>query len=673
MILLQGKMPVTVRQIAGQLEITPRMMRSSLEVISAWLGERGARLVRKPNYGVSIEAAPSIKEQLIRELSSQKNYLPFLSQAERMDLLICMLLRHTGDPLQAEQLENTMGISHPTFLKDMNKVTAWLQGYGLELAHKSRGGFQVAGPEASWREAVVDFLITHFGVVPLLVMGMGSGNRSDLHNSSNLKTLNAMLVEMLQTLDLTYAYGLVKRLEQSSSCKFTDVSFASLLCHLALGVSRISQGKVLQSTLDFSPCLIKGQQSSAVRKIAQEIFSERQVLLNELEVDFLCRQILGAKIQHSIADLSVYHRSQEDQPGIGEIVDSIVDEASLYLHPSLKVDQQLIRALTYHIQVAANRLRYHLPIHNPLLEDILAQYPYIFRIARKSMALLQERIQVPIPDDEVAYIAMHLGAAMERLRPIQGVKRKVWIVCGEGVATAWLLISRLQAEFSELEIVEVTSALEITLQPPAPGQVDAVITTVPVEIPGILTIPSSPLLNQVDKARIREALEIGLSKRVQIQPVEEDEGPSLSSLITAKTIQLGVSAASWEEVVEIAGGLLRDMHAIHGRYIEAMKKAIWQYGPYVVFAPGTALLHARPEDGVTQVCMSLVTLKPPVPFGHPQHDPVYLAIGLGVVDEHSHLRALAQLARLLSSPPELEKLKTLTTIEGVLNILSQAA
>jgi mannitol/fructose-specific phosphotransferase system IIA component (Ntr-type) len=136
---------------------------------------------------------------------------------------------------------------------------------------------------------------------------------------------------------------------------------------------------------------------------------------------------------------------------------------------------------------------------------------------------------------------------------------------------------------------------------------------------------------------------------------------------------LGATANDWEQVVEIAGQLLLETNAIHSRYIEAMKEAIWQYGPYVVFTPGVALLHARPEDGVNRICLSLVTLDPPVPFGHAYNDPVSLAIVLGAIDNHSHLKALAQLANLLSDPHKIEQIRTATSKAGVIRILSQDA
>ena len=168
-----------------------------------------------------------------------------------------------------------------------------------------------------------------------------------------------------------------------------------------------------------------GEEAGAVQRIASEIAARDRIVLNELEVDFLTRQVLGAKIQYNITELTQFRRIQDDNSETREIVDSIVHQASLYLHPSLKVDRQLIRALSYHIPVALNRMRYNLPIHNPLLKDVKAQYPHILHIASKSVERFEEKIHKPVPEDEIAYIAMHLGAAMERLRPYLGLKRRV--------------------------------------------------------------------------------------------------------------------------------------------------------------------------------------------------------------------------------------------------------
>lgn len=667
MVLLQSPKPLTVVQIAEQLDITPRMMRSSLEAVNSWLEEKGEVLMRKPNFGVYVDAPEARKKGLMQELSQQKGYLLYLSQTERIDVLIFMLLRQSSQALQADEIEVVLGISRPTLLKDMHRVEDWFHAAGLEVARRPHMGFQLSGEPARWREAVTSFLLAKFGVIPLLALCIGSGAKLDVHAGSNLDLLNAMILETLQSLDLPFAYNQVKELEHSLRRRFTDVSSASLACHLALALS----GAGRQQMPPPAPAPVAGEEKEAVRRMALEIQSQRGVTLSETEMDFFAQQVLGAKVQHTLSDMTRSRGDSENEPETREIVDSIVNEASLYLHPTLKVDRQLMRALSFHVNVAIHRLRYNLPILNPLLEAIQEQYPHILRIARKSVSLFAARMQRPIPEDEIAYIAMHLGAAMERLRPYLGLKRKVWIVCGEGVATAWLLVSRLQAEFPDLEVVEVTSALEITRNPPVDGQVDAILTTVPVEIPGIINISVSPLLSSEDKARIREALTVGATRKVLLRPEFEEAGLPLSALINHQTIRMGVQAHTWEEVIEAAGAILVAVNAISPRYIEAMKDVIWQYGPYVVFAPGVALLHARPEDGVNRLCMSLVTLATPVAFGHPLHDPVSLAIVLGVVDNHSHLRALAQLANLLSDPSRLEQIKSMPTCEDLIALLAR--
>jgi mannitol/fructose-specific phosphotransferase system IIA component (Ntr-type) len=103
-----------------------------------------------------------------------------------------------------------------------------------------------------------------------------------------------------------------------------------------------------------------------------------------------------------------------------------------------------------------------------------------------------------------------------------------------------------------------------------------------------------------------------------------------------------------------------------------MKKTIRDLGPYVVVAPGIALLHARPEGNVKRICMSLLTLEPSIPFGHPENDPVDIAVALGGVDEESHIQALAQLAELLSDDATVARIRAAVEVADVLAIVVQS-
>src|SRR5205814_1431280 len=60
-----------------------------------------------------------------------------------------------------------------------------------------------------------------------------------------------------------------------------------------------------------------------------------------------------------------------------------------------------------------------------------------------------------VPHEEVGFLTMYLAGSLERnrLRP----KIRITVVCPAGMATAWILVSRLSAEFPNIEITRVVS------------------------------------------------------------------------------------------------------------------------------------------------------------------------------------------------------------------------
>src|SRR5512138_751312 len=132
----------------------------------------------------------------------------------------------------------------------------------------------------------------------------------------------------------------------------------------------------------------------------------------------------------------------------------------------------------------------------------------------------------------------------------------------------------------------------------------------------------------------------------------------LSSLISKETVRAKVTVRDWEDATESVGKLLVSAGKITPDYIVAMKRVLKEMGPYAVIAPGIVLLHARPDDGVIQACLGLITLSDPVPFGHSENDPVDLVFALGAVDKLAHISALQQLAETLGDPEKLHQIRS---------------
>lgn len=145
----------------------------------------------------------------------------------------------------------------------------------------------------------------------------------------------------------------------------------------------------------------------------------------------------------------------------------------------------------------------------------------------------------------------------------------------------------------------------------------------------------------------------------------------LRNMLTKETVVVEENCNTWRDATLKGGNMLVKIGAIENRYVEAMKESVEKNGPYMVIAPGIVLLHARPEDGVNEACMSLQVLKQGVPFGHEERDPVTLVFAFGAVDAESHLKALQQLMELFNNERLLIDLKNARNQEEALSLLNQ--
>lgn len=123
---------------------------------------------------------------------------------------------------------------------------------------------------------------------------------------------------------------------------------------------------------------------------------------------------------------------------------------------------------------------------------------------------------------------------------------------------------------------------------------------------------------------------------------------TLRNLLPDEAIIIGATVKDWRDAVRVAGRGLVASGATTDAYTDEMIATVESLGPYIVIAPGIALAHSRPSPAVRQLGLSLVTLDPPVPFGHPANDPVSLVIGLAAPEAEGHVNALATLAEFLT-------------------------
>ncbi len=124
-----------------------------------------------------------------------------------------------------------------------------------------------------------------------------------------------------------------------------------------------------------------------------------------------------------------------------------------------------------------------------------------------------------------------------------------------------------------------------------------------------------------------------------------------------ENIRLNMQARDWEDAVRQSGKLLVEAGYAGEEYVEAIIEMVKKDGPYIVISQGLALPHARPEEGARKEGISIITLKEPVYFGHPDNDPVDVLVAFTGSDGDSHLEMLQDLAGFLNRKENLEFLR----------------
>ncbi len=118
------------------------------------------------------------------------------------------------------------------------------------------------------------------------------------------------------------------------------------------------------------------------------------------------------------------------------------------------------------------------------------------------------------------------------------------------------------------------------------------------------------------------------------------------SLIENNSIKLNQTATSWEEAIKIGTDMLVASGAIEPRYYDNIISKVKEMGPYIILAPGLAMPHARPEEGVIKTAFALVTLKEPI-FFDGEDEGVKVLITLSGSSSDEHMQGIMEITQVL--------------------------
>lgn len=144
-----------------------------------------------------------------------------------------------------------------------------------------------------------------------------------------------------------------------------------------------------------------------------------------------------------------------------------------------------------------DRLKHNLPVKNPYLNEIKKKYLKSFEIAVLVNEVLKKNYSIDYNEDEIAYIALHIEAHVERSKELE--IKNIAVVCVTGIGTSQFVMSKLRNSFKSHFKFHAISAEDI-VKPKNFKQYDLILSTVPLDIENRVYI-INPILSddQMDK------------------------------------------------------------------------------------------------------------------------------------------------------------------------------
>lgn len=470
-LLLQENSFRTTAYLAAQLSISSKTVSRQLPKVEAVLKSVGLQLEKKSGAGIKVIGSDVKRYALSKQLKSteKREYSP----NERRSIIISKLLS-SHEPIKLFALSSAVHVNDSTISKDLDKLEPWFRDQGLKLLRKPGLGVSLLGDERDLRRAIVRYIYEHVGEENLLNILQDNLPEDD----EPVAQVSKFLLELIDAGEWRRLEQMIRVTENDLGYKLSDNAFIGLIVHLSLAVRRIKNHEPI--TIDEDTCkrLRETREFSAALTLAKKISASLEMDVPDGEVCYITMHILGARSRYSSASLGTI--SMMDNFRIVTLAKKVMKRAAKITGRDIDKNQSLLAGLVNHLAPTISRLKMRMDIRNPLLEEIRQHYPELMILTRKCVAEVEAEVGEPLPDAEIAYIAMHLGAALSDSEKFLHAVHRVVVACPTGMGTSRLLASRLRANFPTLQIVDEIPILEINSDYVAAKDFEFIISTVPI-------------------------------------------------------------------------------------------------------------------------------------------------------------------------------------------------
>lgn len=468
---------VTASSLAANMDVSTRSIKSYIQEINSVYPE--AIESSREGYRIDKQAARRILEE-------SGTHIPQSSQ-ERIVYIINSLIK-SDTSVNTYDLCDEMFISYSTIKNDLQAVKSKLRKYDLQL-NNNHDNLTVSGLEKNKRRLLSSILYDESNV-----------------NFVNLETIQNIFPEIEIELIKDSLLEIFDRFHYFVN----DYSLINLVLHITITIDRIRNRNVnTEDIRDMPP--ISSHEYELARNIARKIEEDFRIEYNQAEVYELALLLISRATAIDYQSITVSNLEDFITPECLALVKELISDVNSFYYIDLTEPEFLIR-FALHIRNLLQRSKNNYFSRNPLTEEIKTSCPLIYDVSVCLSSTIKERTGISINDDEIAYIAFHLGSTLEAQKNLSE-KVTAALYCPSYYDTNVKLTDTINRHFSSELLITNIFTEERELE--KTGKSDLVLSTVPLN--SVIQLPLlqiSPFFTEKDVQSLRRQLtEIKTNKR----------------------------------------------------------------------------------------------------------------------------------------------------------------
>lgn len=595
---------ITGNTLAQMLNVSDRTIRSDIESINTEYQREIIFSNKRLGY--------KLDEHAISEMELETHNIIPQTPQERCIWIIKELLFNSRE-LNLYDLESRVFISGYSIENDLGRIKKMIKDYHLNLK-RSKNFVELIGEENEKRKLYRKLLTDEV-----------QGNFTNLN----------ILATLFSDFDFLKISDIFTETCYEYDYQIKESLFPIVMIHAGVAIERIISGNYAENI-----------------DLPDESFTE--TLEYQLSQDFFARVEQGCQI-HSVeneiikfAILLCSSNSQQDftqKKEIREIVVAVLTKINDNFDIDFSGDEALVSGLGNHISSLIERQKTNTSMSNVYLREIKRKYPLVFEMAVHAGEVLSERLEKKVGENELSFIALHLGAAYDRVNSPSKYRAVVIIPNNQMLSKPF--IDKINSRFEDRMTIVFNYKIFDERQVRAISP-DLIISTVSlkhqIKIP---TLQLSLLFDYEDESKIFQLL-----NQLDKERYHEKFQKMMEHLIQKKLFYRKDHVADGEEAIEyLCNELIKEGLADEDYKADVIKR---ERISATSFVQGFAVPHAI-EISTSESCIATLTLDKPVQWGNFE---VRLVILLAIRGEDNQLMSIFfnWLSNLVMDPQKLSAL-----------------